>query len=163
VFCEQDTAGREKVAPLTRSYYRAANVVLIVFDLTNRKTFDSVRRWFAEAEKNASSGYGPIACLISTRSDLTDKREVSDYEARELARELNIRYFETSAKQIASVEKPLLSVSSMALKKIIQRTREHAALAKPGGAATRPPPNPPEPVSQSWFSDVFASISNLFK
>jgi len=91
-----DTAGHEKFRTITTSYYRGAHGIVIVFDLTDRKSFDSVKRWMEEINKYARENV--MRFLIGNKSDLVDKREVKYEEASALANGLNIYYVETSAK-----------------------------------------------------------------
>ena len=91
-----DTAGHERFRTITTSYYRGAHGIAIVFDLSDRQTFEHVERWLEEINKYAKENV--MRFLIGNKSDLVDKREVSYEEVRVLANKLNIYYVETSAK-----------------------------------------------------------------
>ena len=91
-----DTAGHERFRTITTSYYRGAHGISIVFDLTDRQTFEHVEKWLEEINKYAKENV--MRFLIGNKSDLVDKRQVSYEEVRILANKLNIYYVETSAK-----------------------------------------------------------------
>ena len=90
-----DTAGQERYRGLIPSYVRNSSIVFIVFDITNRKTFESIPKWIElikSIEKN-------ILVLIGNKEDLKDKREVEEKEGEDLAKENEMSYFELSAKR----------------------------------------------------------------
>ncbi|VVU95738.1 Ras family [seawater metagenome] len=91
-----DTAGQEKFRAITRSYYRGAHAILIVFDITNRDSFLGLEKWFKEIDENAT--INPIIFLIGNKTDLDKRRQVSYIEALEFAQKKNISYKECSAK-----------------------------------------------------------------
>ena len=91
-----DTAGHERFRTITTSYYRGAHGIAIVFDLSDRKTFEHIEKWLEEINKYAKENV--MRFLIGNKSDLVDKREVTYEEVRVLANKLNIYYVETSAK-----------------------------------------------------------------
>uniref|UniRef100_A0A3B3SU10 RAB42, member RAS oncogene family a n=1 Tax=Paramormyrops kingsleyae TaxID=1676925 RepID=A0A3B3SU10_9TELE len=89
---------------ITTSYYRNSVGGLLVFDLTNRKTFDHVREWHREVTEHVLP-YHMVYILIGHKSDLEHDRKVSREEAEQLAADLGIRYVETSAKRNTNVER----------------------------------------------------------
>lgn len=94
-----DTAGQEKFKSITRSYYRNSVGVIIVYDITNRKTFEHVQEWLSEAEANVS-GPDPSQCvfqLIGHKADLDKDREVLYEEGEYFAKYHKIKFIETSA------------------------------------------------------------------
>lgn len=111
-----DTAGQEKYASLIRGYYKGAQGCLIVFDITNRTTFDSVKKWFRDVTNiqndpldpgNITKNPNMVIMLIGNKIDLQNKRQVSREEGLSLAKEFNelnkTIYFETSAKSGSNV------------------------------------------------------------
>uniref|UniRef100_A0A3Q3J2T4 RAB42, member RAS oncogene family a n=1 Tax=Monopterus albus TaxID=43700 RepID=A0A3Q3J2T4_MONAL len=89
---------------ITTSYYRNSVGGLLVFDLTNRKTFDHVREWHKEVSEHILPHH-MVYILIGHKSDLNKERKVSRDEAEHLAAELGIRYVETSAKCNSNVDR----------------------------------------------------------
>ena len=71
--------------------------MIICFDVTRKKTFDSVRRWAEACQTNCETGIPLI--LVGNKCDLDDERQVETSEAKQIATDLgNIKYFEVSAK-----------------------------------------------------------------
>jgi Ras-related protein Rab-2A len=63
-----DTAGQEAFQSITRSYYRSAAGVLLVFDLTCEESFENVERWFEETQNNGNGAM--VVCLVGNKCDL---------------------------------------------------------------------------------------------
>ena len=91
-----DTAGQEKYKSMVSSYYRGANVALIVFDITNHLSFEALPNWIETFYKNGPEQKNII--LIGNKKDLEDKRQVTHEEAETFSENNNMIYFETSAK-----------------------------------------------------------------
>lgn len=90
-----DTAGQERFRSVTRSYYRNSVGGLLVFDITNRASFDHVKEWHAEVWERVQP-YKVLFVLVGQKSD--SDRAVSREEAEKLAGQLGVPYLETSAK-----------------------------------------------------------------
>ncbi|SPO28034.1 probable SEC4-like Rab/GTPase [Ustilago trichophora] len=104
-----DTAGQERFRTITTAYYRGAMGILLVFDVTDQKSFENVRTWHANIEQHASEGVSKI--LIGNKSDWEEKRAVTNEQAQELAQELGIPYIETSAKSNSNVEEAFFNLA----------------------------------------------------
>ena len=97
-----DTAGQEKYKSMASSYYRGANVALIVFDITNHESFDALPLWIENFYKNGPEQKNII--LIGNKNDLPDLRQVTQQEAEAFSQTNNMMYFETSAKEGDNIE-----------------------------------------------------------
>lgn len=104
-----DTAGQERFRTITTAYYRGAMGILLVFDVTDQKSFENVRTWHANIEQHASEGVSKI--LIGNKSDWEEKRAVTTEQGEELAKELGIPYIETSAKSNSNVEEAFFNLA----------------------------------------------------
>eukprot|EP00286_Rhodomonas_abbreviata_P012645 CAMPEP_0181324638 /NCGR_PEP_ID=MMETSP1101-20121128/20473_1 /TAXON_ID=46948 /ORGANISM="Rhodomonas abbreviata, Strain Caron Lab Isolate" /LENGTH=210 /DNA_ID=CAMNT_0023432841 /DNA_START=150 /DNA_END=782 /DNA_ORIENTATION=+ len=91
-----DTAGQERFRSLIPSYIRDSSVAVIVFDVTNRESFDNTGRWIDEVRQER--GDDVILALVGNKTDLAEKRRVSREEGEEKARKYKILFVETSAK-----------------------------------------------------------------
>lgn len=89
---------------ITTSYYRNSVGGLLVFDLTNRKSFEHVREWHREVIEHILPHH-MVYILIGHKSDLVRERRVTRDEAEQLAAELGVRYVETSAKCNSNVQR----------------------------------------------------------
>ena len=92
-----DTAGHEKFRAITYSYYRGANAIIIVFDLSDKKSFISITEWLKQIEKHAKENV--FKFLVGNKSDLVEERKVTFKEAKDYADKHNLPYIETSAKE----------------------------------------------------------------
>jgi len=97
-----DTAGAERFRSVAPLAFRNANGICIVFDISQKKSFDDVRNWCKEIKKIA--GVDTPKMLIGNKCDLIDLREVSSEKAKKLADEVGGSYIETSAKKAHNVE-----------------------------------------------------------
>uniref|UniRef100_A0AC35U3D8 Ras-related protein Rab-21 n=1 Tax=Rhabditophanes sp. KR3021 TaxID=114890 RepID=A0AC35U3D8_9BILA len=110
-----DTAGQERFRSITNSYYRDADALLLVFDVTSRDSFDHIRDWLAQVEDNAKDEV--VVTLVGNKIDLSGQRKVTCDEAKSLAAHYKINYIETSAKTGHCVEMAFNDLT----KKLIQR------------------------------------------
>ena len=91
-----DTAGHERFRSITYSYYRGANSIIIVFDLSDKKSFISITEWLKQIEKHAKENV--FKFLVGNKSDLENERQITYEEAKQYAEEHDLPYIETSAK-----------------------------------------------------------------
>ncbi|KAG2427245.1 hypothetical protein HYH02_014649 [Chlamydomonas schloesseri] len=104
-----DTAGQERFRTITSAYYRGAQGILLVYDITDEASFNNVRNWMRNIEQHASDNVNKI--LVGNKLDLAEKRVVAEARGRALADEYGFRFFETSAKDNVAVEEAFLSVA----------------------------------------------------
>jgi small GTP-binding protein len=97
-----DTAGQEKYKSMVASYYRGANVALVVFDITSHASFDSLPVWIENYYKNGPEEKNII--LIGNKKDMEESRQVTKQEAEIFSETNNMMYFETSAKEGDNIE-----------------------------------------------------------
>jgi len=128
-----DTAGQERFRTITTAYYRGAMGILLVYDVTDDRSFNNIRTWHANIEQHASEGVNKV--LIGNKCDWTDKRAVSQDEGRELAQELGIKFIETSAKINAGVEDAFFTLARDIKARLID-SQADAANALPSAAPT---------------------------
>lgn len=89
-----DTAGQELYRSLTPMYYRNASAAVVVFDVTTKTSFDSIRNWIFELRTNEPH---ILIFLCGNKIDDTEKRIINTFEISNLAKELQLKFFETSA------------------------------------------------------------------
>jgi len=109
-----DTAGQERFQTITTSYYRGAHGLIIVFDVTNKASFDNIQKWLDDVERNASQQI--VKLLVGNKSDLEHKRAVEFHTAKALADRLNIGYLETSAKDNKNIGKSFEKLATTIIK-----------------------------------------------
>ena len=91
-----DTAGQERFRTLTQGFYRGAAGILVIFDITNMKSFDQIPFWVESIHENCPNP--PVVFLIGNKIDLESSREVSFDAADRTAQQYGFKYIECSAK-----------------------------------------------------------------
>ncbi|CAO3594581.1 unnamed protein product [Absidia cylindrospora] len=126
-----DTAGQERFRTITTAYYRGAMGILLVYDVTDERSFANVRNWFSNIEQHANEGVNKI--LIGNKCDMEEKRVVTKEQGEALASELDIQFMETSAKANIGVEEAFFDLARDIKKRLIdtqqtQQTRQREAI-----------------------------------
>ena len=97
-----DTAGQEKFRSMINMYYKGAKCIIICYDITQENSFNNVKNCLNEIEKNVN---GIFIILVGNKCDLNDNRTISYENAEIFAKENNMFYIETSAKNNINVSK----------------------------------------------------------
>uniref|UniRef100_A0A0A9WD40 Ras-related protein Rab-43 n=1 Tax=Lygus hesperus TaxID=30085 RepID=A0A0A9WD40_LYGHE len=107
-----DTAGQERFRTITQSYYRSANGVIIVYDITKRSSFLNLHRWIEEVRRYTASNV--LLILIGNKCDLNSLREVEAEERESVVEYIPeiICSMEVSAKDNTNVEEAFLLLAS---------------------------------------------------
>jgi len=104
-----DTAGQERFRTITTAYYRGAMGILLVYDVTDEKSFMSIRNWIANVDQFAQESVNRI--LIGNKCDMTTKKVIDYAAGKTLADEFGIRFLETSAKNSTNVDEAFISLA----------------------------------------------------
>lgn len=99
-----DIAGQSKFETMRRHFYQGSDGVMLIFDLTNRKSFLSMRDWYHDIKKYLSDSTDLAGFIIGNKSDISHERKVSKEEAQKFATELGLNYSEISALTGKNVE-----------------------------------------------------------
>ena len=93
-----DTSGQEKYHALNKIYYKDAKIVILVYDITKRKTFDVIQSyWYNEINNLCDNDI--VLGLAGNKVDLYAKAEVSEQEGEEYAKSIGAFFMQTSAKE----------------------------------------------------------------
>ena len=92
-----DCAGQIKYQNMRQKYYQGATGIIIVYDIINRQTFESVSDWYHDVIKNIENPEECRFILCGNKKDKESQAEVSTEEGQALADQLNMPFFETSA------------------------------------------------------------------
>ena len=93
-----DTAGQERYKSLTRCFFQKAQGVMIVYDVTNEKSYNNLKFWIDSLQSNLYEDIDKVPIiLIGNKIDIP-KRKIDKEIAKDFARKSNYEYFETSAK-----------------------------------------------------------------
>eukprot|EP01084_Bolivina_argentea_P067927 123635_1 len=104
-----DTAGQERFRTLTSAYYRGAQGVIFLYDITRRDTLDNIVEWLKEVDIFTTK-QNVIKVLVGHKTDLEEYRKVSRIEGEDLAKRNNMLFFEASAKSGIGVQDPFIEL-----------------------------------------------------
>ena len=91
-----DTAGQDKYRAITRNYYRGAHGIILLYDVTNEKTYDNIKKWITSIKEEISDQICIV--LIANKIDNVQERKVNKEKGEKLAETYGIKLFECSAK-----------------------------------------------------------------
>ena len=111
-----DTAGQETFRSIGRSYYRGAAAALLVYDVTNRESFNHLSGWVREIHEFGSPE--TVIILVGNKIDMEDQRDVSTEEGAKFAKENGFTFIETSAKTAENVEDAFIQTARAVFGKI---------------------------------------------
>ncbi|KYR01095.1 Rab GTPase [Tieghemostelium lacteum] len=135
-----DTAGQERFRTITSSYYRGAHGIIVVYDVTDKLTFENVRQWLQEIDRFACENVNKL--LVGNKSDLTSKKVVDFATAKAFADSLQIPFLETSAKQSTNVEQAFMTMAG----EIKSRLTASAPNSSAGTTANKVVPGSSTPI-----------------
>jgi small GTP-binding protein len=122
-----DTAGQERFQNIVKHYYKGANGVLLIYDITKRDTFKNLDFWIKDLEDNSDID-NLFIYLIGNKNDMEDKREVSWVEASNYAKEKKLPYIEVSAKTGNNIQKLFDEVIKGAMTKMLTNENKDNSL-----------------------------------
>nr|CAH7724736.1 unnamed protein product [Callosobruchus chinensis] len=83
-----DTAGQERFHTITTSYYRGAMGIMLVYDITNEKSFENIVKWLRNIDEHANEDVEKM--ILGNKCDMTDKRTVSKERGETVRKNLTI-------------------------------------------------------------------------
>ena len=91
-----DTAGQDRFRSITKNYYKGAHGIILIYDITSRKTYENIKNWVTQIKEEVSDKVNII--LVGNKIDDEKNRKVSTEEGEKLAKEIGFDFYETSAK-----------------------------------------------------------------
>ncbi|XP_072273605.1 ras-related protein Rab-26 [Pyxicephalus adspersus] len=104
-----DTAGQERFRSVTHAYYRDAHALLLLYDVTNKTSFDNIQAWLTEIHEYAHKDV--VIMLLGNKVDSTHERAVKMEDGERLAKEYGVPFMETSAKSGLNVELAFMAIA----------------------------------------------------
>lgn len=117
-----DTAGQERFRTITVSYFKGAHGIILMYDVTDRETFDSIAHWLAQIKEHADAQVNVV--LVGNKCDIADKRQVETSEGQQLADEYKLKFFETSAKANTRVDETFTAIASETRERLLKQESE---------------------------------------
>lgn len=128
-----DTAGQERFKTITSAYYKGSHGVILVYDVTDRESFNNIRNWMNETRKHA--GTNIVRVLVGNKCDLSESRKVTTKEGQEFAESEKMLFFETSAKARINIEETFMGLTKLMFEQLPeserQQTNDMRGLAQP--------------------------------
>lgn len=128
-----DTAGQERFSTITPMMYRGVTGVILVYDITDRYSFERVSFWMEQLQLHADPGLKKV--LVGNKVDLQKNRQVSTREGEERARHTDkreMKFFETSAMDGRNVEAVFYSFAQQAAEEIVPLDKRKVEKRKGG-------------------------------
>ena len=97
-----DTAGQDRFRSITKNYYKGAHGIILIYDITNKKSFENVRNWINQIKEEVSEKVSII--LVGNKIDDEEHRVVPTVEGEKLSKELGLMFFECSAKSGINID-----------------------------------------------------------
>ena len=113
-----DTAGQDKFRAITRNYYKGARGIILIYDITNIKSYENIKKWINEIKEEISEEVTIV--LIGNKIDNEGQRKISKEQGEKLASDYNVAFFETSAKTGQGINESVLYL----VKKIMETDPE---------------------------------------
>ena len=97
-----DTAGQDRFRAITKNYYKGANGIILIYDVTNLQSYENVKNWISQIKEEANPNV--LVYLAGNKIDVGEEdRVVKTEEGQKIANELNLPFYETSAKNGVNV------------------------------------------------------------
>jgi len=113
-----DTAGQERFHSLAPMYYRGAQAAIVVFDITNRNSFEKAKDWVKELQQQGDPNV--VVAFVGNKVDMENLRKVNTEESQRYASDNGLFYMETSAKTANNVSELFMKIAKQ-LPKMKQR------------------------------------------
>ena len=97
-----DTAGQDRFRAITKNYYKGANGIILIYDITSLQSYDNVKSWISQIREEASPNV--VIYIAGNKIDLEEERKVKTEDGQKIADEYGFPFFETSAKNDINIK-----------------------------------------------------------
>ena len=115
-----DTPGEKRTINITSSYYTSAKGIILVYDITNRESFENLTFWIEEIMKKCLKNACKI--LVGNKCDMENERKVSVQQGKDFADQYGMKFFETSAKNSTNVNEAFITMTKEVMKNSSKKT-----------------------------------------
>ena len=107
-----DTAGQERYRSVTKLFYKDANAAILVYDITNKFSFEEIQNyWFGQVKDSAPENI--IIAIVANKLDLYENEQVDETIARKYAQDNNALFACTSAKNTSGIEDLFIEIAKI--------------------------------------------------
>ena len=92
-----DTAGQDRFRAITKNYYKSANGIILIYDVTSLVTYENVKAWISQIREEAPPNV--VIFIAGNKIDMEEERKVNTEDGKRLADEYGFPFYETSAKE----------------------------------------------------------------
>ncbi len=145
-----DTPGQEKFNQVNKIFMKNTKIAIIVYSIIDKQSFHQLKKWIdmvKEINKNEDVTIG----IVANKSDLFESAEVTKEEGEKFAKEKNILFFETSAKDYKSIEKAFIGICTFHMEKIEKKEIPSTQQINNGNTVDL---KPLEQISDNQFDDI---------
>ena len=122
-----DTAGQERFRSIAKAYFRSAVGVILVFDLTDRKSFEDLNQWLNDVHSLCDPN--AVVTLIGNKSDLNSQRAITQSEAESFAQMHQLTYLETSALGGDNIQEAFQRTAAAVYRKSVNNKEKNAPIS----------------------------------
>ena len=115
-----DTAGQEKYRSINAQFIKGAHCIILGYDVTRKESFESIRDFWYNFAKEKTERDNVLIYLVGNKIDLDDLGRVTYEEGKSLANDLNMKFFEVSAKTRDGVDNLLEDIGDSLINKFIK-------------------------------------------
>ena len=109
-----DTSGQERYRSITQNFYRNANGILFIFDITNKETFENIKNWIIDSDSEDNQ---VIKVLVGNKIDIDENRKIDNDIIQKYAEKKGMKYYETSAKEGINIDLVFRKIAELILSK----------------------------------------------
>ena len=104
-----DTAGQDRFRSITKNYYKGAHGIILIYDITNKQTFQNVQNWITTIKEEVSDKVKIV--LVGNKIDEEESRKVTTEEGQQMAKQYGLDFHETSAKTGINIDSTFKEIS----------------------------------------------------
>ncbi|KAJ5070771.1 gtp-binding protein yptm2 [Anaeramoeba ignava] len=117
-----EPAGSERFLTLTRSYYRGAHGIIILYDTTNQESFDDLKKWIKEIQEKGPDDANIM--IMGTKIDLVSQKVIDTETGKNFAEQLGYSFFETSSKENINIDEAFELLTNQIYQRVKQIPQE---------------------------------------
>ncbi|MFX1296734.1 MAG: Rab family GTPase [Promethearchaeota archaeon] len=108
-----DIAGQSKFETMRKHFYKGTEAVILIFDLTNRKSLESIPKWYEDIKNYVITDTEIVGFILGNKEDLSENRKIKEKEVIKIAKELQLEYIETSALTGKNIESSFYKIAEL--------------------------------------------------